>query len=95
MTRGKKRVLPGSQEVTEELHIAKFRLALACRLIQFHVREATHLVKQCERYGSVSSFNHQINENVLHILLSLQDVTRAGNTARRALKRFHNTIKGE
>ena len=88
------RALPGSRETLEEMRCTKYRLALACRLVQSHVRDAMLLVKQCERYGSVSDFNQQIGKTALYILLSMQDVTAAGNTALRALKRFNNTTKG-
>lgn len=87
----RKRDLPGSREALEDIRLGKMRLSSACRVLQSFVRDALWLVKQCECYQSQSNFSSQINITALNISLSIQDITRAGNSASRALKRFQKT----
>jgi hypothetical protein len=95
MIRRRKRMLPGSREALDEINMAKFHLALDCRLLQSFVREAIRQVKQCERYGSTSNFGLDMSTTATNITMAIQNIVRQGNTARLALKRFHDTTKGE
>jgi len=84
----KRRALPGSREALEDIQTAKFNLYVTCRTMRALVRNAEHLVKQCERYGSTTNFARSIENIAVNLSTTVQDATRAGNSARRAIRRF-------
>ncbi len=84
----KRPALPGSREALEDLQVAKFNLQITCRVMKQLIRNAEHLVRQSERYGSSSNFSRIIEDTAVKLSMTVQDATRAGNSARRALRRF-------
>lgn len=95
MTRIKKKVLPGISETLDEVRWAKFRLSLACRLLQSFVQDSVRQITQCQRYGSSSDFTKYTEETEKNINLALEEITREGQAVRLALKRLHDTTKGD
>lgn len=84
----KRPALPGSREALEDLQVAKFNLQITCRVMKQLIRNAEHLVRQSERYGSSSNFARIIEDTAVKLSMTVQDATRAGNSARRAIRRF-------
>lgn len=87
----KRPALPGSREALEDLQVAKFNLQITCRVMKQLIRNAEHLVRQSERYGSSSNFVRIIEDTAVKLSMTVQDATRAGNSARRAIRRFADT----
>lgn len=83
----KRHILPGSREALESLRAARFDLYVSCRTMKALVRNAEHLVRQCERYGSTSNFARLMEDTSARLLMAAQDAVNTANSASGAVRR--------
>jgi len=62
-------------------------------LIKALVRNAEHLVKQCERYGSTSNFARLLEDTSVKLLMAAQDTVKTAGGASLAVRRFSKRAK--
>ena len=88
--------LPGYFEVRAEINYLLFRLNLDCRVMQKLIRNASDVLKDCNRHGSITSGAIFVETFKGDIARMQQGITRESNKARRLVVEFiENQAKEE